>query len=52
MNVIILNSAVLENTVSVSVACRHSKGRVAVVSGVGGEVLTQRDSLLQLGGHR
>lgn len=46
----ILQTAVLENTISVSVACCHSKGRVALVGGIGGEVLTKRYGLLQLGG--
>lgn len=41
----------LENAVSVGVACRHSKGRVALVGGVGGQVLTQGHGLLQLGGN-
>lgn len=44
--------AVLENAVSIGVACRHSEGRVALVGGVGGQVLTQRHRLLQLGGDR
>lgn len=42
--------ALLENAVPVGVAGRHSKGRVALVGGVGGQVLTQRHGLLQLGG--
>lgn len=45
-----LETTVLENPVSVSVARRHGEGRVALVGGVGGQVLTQRDGLLQLGG--
>ena len=40
----------LENTISVSVACCHSKGRVSFIGGVGGQVLTQSHCLLQLGG--
>lgn len=41
----------LENAVSVTVACRHSKGRVSLIGGVGGQVLTQSHGLLQLGGN-
>lgn len=43
----------LEDAVSVGVPRRHSKRRVAFEGGVGSQVLTQRDRLLQLGGdHR
>lgn len=43
-----LECALLEDAIAIGVARRHSKGRVTVVGGVGGEVLTQRHSLLQL----
>lgn len=43
-----LECTLLENAVPIGVARRHSKGWVTVVGGVGGEVLTQRHSLLQL----
>lgn len=47
-----LETAALKNAISVAVACRHGKCRVALIGGVGSEVLTQRHSLLQLGGDR
>lgn len=47
-----LDATRLENAVSVGVARRHSEGGVALVGGVGGQVLTQRHGLLQLGGDR
>lgn len=43
-----LECALLEDAIAIGVARCHSKGRVTVVGGVGGEVLTQRHSLLQL----
>lgn len=46
-----LETAVLENAVAVGVARRHSEGGVALIGGVGRQVLTQRYRLLQLGGH-
>lgn len=45
-----LEVPLLENAVSVGVARRHSEGGVSLVGGVGGQVLTQRYCLLQLGG--
>ena len=47
-----LETAPLENAVPVGVARRHGEGGVALVGGVGGQVLTQRHGLLQLGRHR
>lgn len=48
---LISSAGSLVNAVSVTVASRHSKGRVAVVGGVGGQILTQRHGLFQLGSH-
>ena len=47
-----METAVLEHAISIGVARCHGEGRVAIICGVGGQVLTQGHGLLQLGGDR
>lgn len=46
-----LEAAQLENAVSIGVAGCHSESGITLVGGVGRQILTQRHSLLELGGH-
>lgn len=46
-----LETAPLENAVSVGVAGCHGESGITLVGGVGRQILTQRHGLLELGGH-